>query len=68
MIIPRDYYLNRLPTEEKQSQELRPLQTVRDSFKKIIVVSDDIMPKRNEQGILTVGIFDFLLNPDSMNL
>ena len=65
------YYIQsafRLPTEEKQSQELRPLQTVRDSFKKIIVVSDDIMPKRNEQGILTVGIFDFLLNPDSMNL
>jgi len=33
-----------------------------DSFKKIIVVKDDIKPRTDEQGIITVGIFDFLLN------
>ena len=41
---------------------------VNDSFKKIIVVKDDIKPKRNEYGILTIGIMDFLLNPNSLEL
>ena len=38
-----------------------------DSFKKIIIVKDDIKLKRNEEGIVTIGLFDFLLNNDSLN-
>ncbi len=38
-----------------------------DSFKKIIVTGNDIKPRRNENGIVTMGILDFLLNPNSLD-
>ena len=38
-----------------------------DSFKKIIIVKDNIKPKRNEKGLVTIGLFDFLLNTNSLN-
>lgn len=41
---------------------------INDSFKKIIVVKDHIMPRRNEEGIVTIGLLDFLLNEDSLNI
>ena len=56
-----------IPTREKQEQELASLRRIDDSFKKIVVVRDDIMPKRDAEGIVTVGILDFLLNPDSLD-
>lgn len=57
-----------MPDEAKERQESTSLLEVTDSFKKIIVVKDNIKPKRDEQGILTIGLFDFLLNPDSLDL
>ena len=57
-----------MPTKEKEEQEYASLLKINDSFKKIIVVKDDIKPKRNEYGILTIGIMDFLLNPNSLEL
>lgn len=39
-----------------------------DSFKKIIVVKDRIKLWQNEQGIVVMGIMDFLLNPNSLDL
>ena len=51
---------------EKAEQEERPLIAIPDSFKKIIVVRDNIKPRRNEHGIVTVGICNFLLNQDSL--
>ena len=57
-----------MPDEDKERQESASLLGVSDSFKKIIVVKDNIKPKRNEQGILTIGLFDFLLNPESLDL
>ena len=57
-----------MPNEAKEQQESASLLEVSDSFKKIIVVKDNIKPKRNEQGIFTIGLFDFLLNPDSLDL
>lgn len=39
---------------------------INDSFKKIIIVKDDIKPWRDENGILTMGLIDFLMNPDSL--
>lgn len=41
---------------------------INDSFKKIIIVKEHIMPRRNEDGILTKGLFDFLLKEDSLDM
>jgi predicted AAA+ superfamily ATPase len=57
-----------IPNREKEIQESRSLTNINDSFKKIIVVKDHIMPRRNEEGILTIGLFDFLLKEDSLSL
>ena len=57
-----------IPDKEKEIQESRSLTNINDSFKKIIVVKDHIMPRRNEEGILTIGLFDFLLKEDSLDL
>lgn len=57
-----------MSSPEKKAQEERSLLKINDFFKKIIVVKDDIKPKRDEYGILTVGLFDFLLNSDSLNM
>ena len=57
-----------IPDREKEIQESRSLTNIKDSFKKIIVVKDHIMPRRNEEGILTVGLFDFLLDSQSLEL
>ena len=51
-----------LQTLEKIEQEIRGLVRVKDSFKKIVVVKDNIVPKKDENGILYVGVEDFLLN------
>ena len=52
---------------EKEAQESASLLRIKDSFKKIIIVKDDIKPKRNEDGILTIGLKDFLLDKNSLN-
>ena len=57
-----------IPDREKEIQESRSLTNINDSFKKIIVVKDHIMPRRNEEGILTIGLFDFLLKENSLDL
>lgn len=57
-----------IPDREKEIQESRSLTNINDSFKKIIIVKDHIMPRRNEEGILTIGLFDFLLNENSLEL
>lgn len=53
--------------EAKKVQEKRSLRIVPDSFKKIIVVRDDIMIKRDDDGIVTMSIFDFLLDDLSLD-
>ena len=57
-----------IPDREKEIQESRSLTNINDSFKKVIIVKDNIMPRRNEEGILTIGLFDFLLKEDSLDL
>lgn len=54
--------------EEKAKQERKSLINVNDSFKKIIVVKDDVKPRRDDNGIMTIGIFNFLLNDNSLDL
>jgi predicted AAA+ superfamily ATPase len=53
---------------EKEKQEERPLLGIGDSFKKVIVVRENIKARRNEEGIMTIGIYNFLLNEDSLDL
>lgn len=49
--------------EDKLRQEKASLKAISDSFQKIIIVKDEIKPRYDDDGILTVGLFDFLLNP-----
>lgn len=51
-----------LPNEEKIKQEMASLKNVSDSFQKIIIVKDNIVPHHNESGILFINLYDFLLN------
>lgn len=65
------YYIQsalNIDTKEKNEQESKPLNNTLDSFKKIIVVRDDIKLWRNEKGILVIGVQEFLLNKNSLDL
>lgn len=55
-----------LPSEEKRQQECRPLTKVDDSFKKIIITKEGSSPRYDDNGILTMNVYDFLLNRDSL--
>ena len=57
-----------MPTPEKQIQEKTSLINVADSFKKIIIVKDVVNVKRDENGIVTMSIYDFLLKENSLDL
>ncbi len=52
-----------MPTEEKRAQEIRPFRRVDDSFKKVVITKDHVPAHYDDYGILTVNIYDFLLNP-----
>lgn len=51
-----------LPSEEKTKQELRSLEQIKDSFLKVVIVGGMQPTFRNDDGILILNIFDFLLN------
>lgn len=55
-----------LPDEAKRMQEIRPFQKIDDSFRKIIITRDIVPAHYDENGILTLNIYDFLLDPASM--
>ena len=52
-----------LPDEAKRTQEIRPFRKIDDSFKKIVITKDIVQPYYDDYGILTVNIYDFLLDP-----
>lgn len=65
------YYIQsafHMPTEEKCRQEKASLLTVKDSFKKIVIVKDVVSVTRDEYGITTMSIYDFLLKENSLEL
>lgn len=67
----RRYYIQsayRMESEEKIKQERASLVKVDDSFKKIIVLGEECPITRDEQGITTIGIYDFLLKENSLEL
>lgn len=53
-----------IPDDEKRRQETASLLKINDAFRKIIVVRDDIKPWIDDNGILTVGLFEFLLKKE----
>ena len=66
----RKYYIQSALTvgdEEKRLQEVRPYARIADSFKKIVVVKDNIIPWHDENGVLYVGIERFLLDSSAMD-
>lgn len=52
---------------EKQAQEKKSLYYIDDSFKKIVVTRNNLRPMRDEKGIVTIDLFDFLMNEDSLS-
>lgn len=63
------YYIQsalHLDNTKKEKQEIRPFLNIDDSFKKIIIVRDNIMRKQDDNGIITMGIREFLLDQDSL--
>lgn len=57
-----------LPDAEKRETEIRPFRKVGDSFKKILITKDLCPTYHDENGILTMNVLDFLLNPDSLKI
>ena len=57
----------RLPTEAKQNQELFSLTKADDSFKKVVIVGEDQLVHRNDKGIVTMSLRDFLMDKDALD-
>lgn len=65
------YYIQsayRMESDAKVVQEETSLRNVDDSFKKIVIVGDHTPVLRNDAGITTISIYDFLLKPNSLEL
>ena len=58
------YYIQsayRMETDEKRAQELKSLLRIDDSFRKIIIVGDDIASYTDENGVIIMGLYQFLI-------
>ncbi len=67
----KKYYIQSaysLETEEKMTQEIRPFTKINDSFKKIVITSNTPKPFYNDDGILIMSVFDFLLKQESLEI
>jgi len=67
----RRYYLQsayKLPDEEKMQQEKRSLQQISDSFKKIVIVGERMKLRRDEQGIVLMGVYEFLADQNMLDV
>lgn len=67
----RRYYIQSayaIPSAEKWEQETKSFDRANDSFKKIVIVEQTMKPRRNEKGYVTMGVKEFLLNDNSLEL
>lgn len=67
----RRYYIQsayEIPSKEKLDQETKSFDRANDSFKKIIVVERTMKPRRDDKGYVTMGVKEFLLNENSLEL
>ena len=66
----RRYYIQsafEIGTVEKMEQEQQSFRKINDSFRKILIQKDSVRPWHNENGVLIISIFDFLLHPESID-
>lgn len=56
----------RLPTEEKREQELRPLKNIDDSFLKFVITEDPIKKYHDDNGVIFMNIYEFLMDGESL--
>lgn len=54
--------------DEKREQELASLKNVKDAFKRVVIMRNDMMPYHDDNGFLVIGLLDFLLHPKSLDL
>ena len=67
----KKYYIQSALSVSEQSKletELRPLKNTKDFFKKILISKTSMKPWTDEDGILHLGLYEFLLNEDSLEL
>ena len=67
----RKYYIQsafEMLSPEKIEQEKKSLNKLNDSFKKFVIIKEDIKTSIDENGLITMGIYDFLLNEDSLEI
>ena len=67
---PKRYYIQssyHMNNEDKITQEKKSLRNINDSFKKIVIVRDNIKTRIDNDGVITMGLFHFLLNKDSLD-
>lgn len=67
---PKRYYIQssyHMNNEDKIMQEKKSLRNINDSFKKIVIVRDNIKTRIDNDGVITMGLFHFLLNKDSLD-
>ena len=67
----RRYYIQsayEIPSDSKWEQETRSFDKTNDSFKKIIIVERSMKPRRDDKGYVTMGVKEFLLNENSLEL
>lgn len=57
----------RLQSDEKEMQEQRPLMSVADNFRKVIIIGDDVKAWTNDKGIRIIGLWDFLLGAEKID-
>lgn len=66
----KKYYIQSayaIPNDEKYQQEITSFNKVKDSFKKFIIVEKSMKARRDEKGYITIGIKEFLLDPNSLD-
>lgn len=69
--VSKRYYIQSafsIESDEKRVQETKSLDSIPDSYKKIVVVRDDIIPWHDEKGILYIGVEQFLLEKEAIDL
>ena len=57
-----------IPSEEKRRQELNSLRRIDDSFLKFIITNDPVKKHQDENGVVVMNLFDFLLDESSLHI
>lgn len=67
----KKYYIQSafaMENEQKEKAEIRPLLGVKDFFRKVVITKTGMKPWIDENGILRLGLYEFLLNPAALDV